>query len=80
MILSSSWAQGWNASNLVALYSVANASANGTSRLIAALCGPIEEAAPCGDGAAGSDLVNGTLDSTSIASGSPLGIGALAKL
>ena len=80
VILGSNWTLGWNASNLVALYSVANASTSGTSRMVAILCGPISGAPTCGDGTSGSELVNGTLSATSILSGSPLTIRALAEL
>lgn len=80
MILSKDWTLEWNASSLVALYSVANATTSGTSRMVAVLCGPIGGAPACGSGAAGSDLVNGTLSATSIINGSPVGMRALSKL
>ncbi|EIE23865.1 hypothetical protein COCSUDRAFT_65629 [Coccomyxa subellipsoidea C-169] len=78
--MGSNWIGGWNASNLMAMYSLANATSGSGAKLVAVLCGPVPGAPSCGNGSAGSDLVNGTLTQASIVDGSPISFTALAKL
>lgn len=47
MTLSSNWTGGWNTSNLLAMYSLANATAGGASKMVAVLCGPVSGAPRC---------------------------------
>lgn len=45
--MGSNWTGGWNASNLLAMYSLANATAGGGATLVAVLCGPVPGAPRC---------------------------------
>ncbi|BDA46519.1 hypothetical protein COCOBI_08-6130 [Coccomyxa sp. Obi] len=78
--MGSNWTGGWNASNLVSMYSLANTTAGGGAALVAVLCGPVPGAPSCGSGAAGTDLVNGTLMKADIVDSSPVTFTVLTKL
>ena len=45
--MGSNWTGGWNASELLALYSLANTTAGGGASLVAVLCGPVPGAPRC---------------------------------